>query len=190
MPLARAACGFHARLGCPFSAGAAALVVGIGWVVRADVGQSVPAWVSWEGTVPLSEHERRQLEQIEAALRAGDPRFAEAVRAADPRVHHRRRVVGAVLGFLAGVGLLLAGVVVSVILIAVGGFVVMLACSMWAVTSYRRMTGRTTGRAPVKARGPGKRRQAGRGRRPGKQAGSGLMRRLEERWRRRQPGDR
>ena len=49
----------------------------------AGVGQSVPAWVSWEGIVPLSEHERRQLEQIEAALRAGDPRFAEAVRAAD-----------------------------------------------------------------------------------------------------------
>jgi len=140
--------------------------------------------------VPLSEHERRQLEQIEAALRAGDPRFAEAVRAADPRVHYRRRVVAAVLGFLAGVGLLLAGVVVNVILIAVAGFVVMLACSMWAVTSYRRMTGRwTTGRTPVKDRGSGRRRHAARGRRPGKRAGSGLMERLEERWRRRQ-GDR
>jgi predicted lipid-binding transport protein (Tim44 family) len=158
--------------------------------VRANVGQSVPAWVSWEGTVPLSEHERRQLEQIEAALRAGDPRFAEAVRAADPRVHYRRRVIGAVLGFLAGVGLLLAGVVVNVILIAVAGFVVMLACSMWAVTSYRRMTGRTTGRAPVKDRGSSKRRHAARGRQPGQQQGSGLMERLEERWRRRQQGDR
>ena len=51
--------------------------------MRASVGQSVPAWVSWEGIVPLSEHERRQLEQIEAALRAGDPWFAEAIRAAD-----------------------------------------------------------------------------------------------------------
>ena len=158
--------------------------------MRASVGQSVPAWVSWEGIVPLSEHERRQLEQIEAALRAGDPRFAEAVRAADPRVHYRRRVIAAVLGFLAGVGLLLAGVVVNVILVAVAGFVVMLACSMWAVTSYRRMTGRTTGRAPVKDRGPGSRRHAARGRRPGQQAGSGLMGRLEERWRRRQQGDR
>jgi hypothetical protein len=34
-----------------------------------------PARVSLEGTVPLSEHERRQPEQIEAALREGDPRF-------------------------------------------------------------------------------------------------------------------
>ena len=190
MPLAWAVCGFHAQLGCPCPAGAAALVLGIGWPVRANVGQSVHAWVSWEGTVPLSEHERRQLEQIEAALRAGDPRFAEAVRAADPRVHYRRRVIEAVLGFLAGVGLLLAGVVVNVILIAVAGIVVMLACSMWAVTSYRRMTGGTTGRVPVKDRGSGRRLHAAGGRRPGRQAGSGVMGWLEERWRRRQQGDR
>jgi hypothetical protein len=140
--------------------------------------------------VPLSEHERRQLEQIEAALRAGDPRFAEAVRAADPRVHYRRRVIAAVLGLLAGVGLLLAGVVVNVILVAVAGFVVMLACSLWAVTSYRRMTAITTGRIPAQARASGKKRPAATGRRAGKQAGSGLMGRLEERWRRRQQGDR
>jgi predicted lipid-binding transport protein (Tim44 family) len=140
--------------------------------------------------VPLSEHERRQLEQIEAALRQSDPRFADAVRAADPRVHYRRRVIGAALGFLAGVGLLLAGVVVQVILIAVAGFVVMLACSLWAVASYRRMTGGTTGRAPAKDRGSGMRGHAAKGRRAGKQAGSGLMGRLEERWRRRQQGGR
>ena len=97
----------------------------------------------------FAEHERRQLEQIEAALRASDLRFAEAVRAADPRVHYRRRVIEAVLGLLAGVELLLAGVVVDVVLVTVAGCVVMLACSMWAMTSARRMTGSTTGRAPV-----------------------------------------
>ena len=140
--------------------------------------------------MPLSEHERRQLEQIEQALRAGDPRFADAVRAADPRVHYRRRVIAAALGFLAGVGLLLAGAVVNVVPIAVTGFLVMLACSMWAVTSYRRMTGRTTGRAPATGRGPGKKRGDTRGPRAGKQAESGLMARLEERWRRRQQGGR
>jgi hypothetical protein len=105
-------------------------------------------------------------------------------------VHYRRRVIAAALGFLAGVGLLLAGVVVNVILIAVAGFVVMLACTLWAVTSYRRMTGRATGRAPAKNRGPGGKRRAARGRRAGTQAGPGLMGRLEERWRRRQQGDR
>jgi len=140
--------------------------------------------------VPLSEHERRQFEQIEAALRAGDPRFAGAVRAADPRVHYRRRVIAAALVLLAGVGLLLAGVVVNVVVIAVAGFVVMLAGSLWGVASYRRMTGRAPGRAPATTRGPGRQRRAGRGRRAGSQAGPGFMGRLEERWRRRQQGGR
>ena len=154
-----------------------------------NVGESVPAWVSWKGTVPLSEHERRQLEQIEQALRADDPRFADAVQAADPRVHYKRRVMAAVLGFVIGVGLLLAGVVINVIPISVAGFVVMLACSMRAVNSYRRMTGVTTGRIPVQARWSGKKQRA-KGRRADEQEGSGLMGRLEERWRRRQERDR
>jgi predicted lipid-binding transport protein (Tim44 family) len=140
--------------------------------------------------VPLSEHEQRQLELIEQALVAGDPRFADAVHAADPRVRYKRRIVEATLGFLVGVGLLLAGVVINVILIGVAGFVVMLACSMWAVTSYRRMTGSAAGRVPAKARRSGKERRAARDRQAGKQAGSGLMVRLEERWRRRQEGGR
>ena len=132
--------------------------------------------------MPLSEHEQHELEQIERALRASDPRFADTVRAADPRVHYKRRIIGAALGFLIGVGLLLAGVVANVILIAVAGFVVMLACSLWAVTSYQRMTGSTTARAGRS----GTMRRGARGRQAGRQAGSGLMGRLEERWRHRQ----
>lgn len=135
--------------------------------------------------MPLSEHERRQLEQIEQALRASDPRLAGAAHATDPRVHYRRRVIGAALGFLIGVGLLFAGLVIKVVLIAVAGFAVMLICSLWAVSSYRRMTGRTTGRIPVKGRRFGRKRHAAKDRRSGKQPGSGLMERLEERWRRR-----
>src|SRR5260370_7348060 len=94
---------------------------------------------------------------------------------------------GAALGFLMGVGLVFAGLVINVILVAVAGFVVMLACSLWAVTSYRRMTGRV----PAQARRVGQKRRVGKdqragNQRAGKQAGSGLMSRLEERWRRRQ----
>jgi Protein of unknown function (DUF3040) len=140
--------------------------------------------------VPLSEHERRQLEQIEQALRADDPRFADALAAADPRVHYKRRLIAAALGLVTGVGLLLAGVVTNVVPIAVAGFVVMLACSLRAVTSYRRMTGITTGRVPAEDRASGTERHAATGRRAGKQAGSGLLERLEERWRRRQAGGR
>jgi hypothetical protein len=131
--------------------------------------------------VPLSEHEQRQLDQIERALYAEDPKFAQAVRARDPRVHYKRRVVEAAIGFLLGVGLLMTGVVSKYIWIGVAGFVVMLACSMWALTSWRHIAGVATSRArPVRER---------RGARP-----SGprprFMERLEERWRRRQEGDR
>jgi hypothetical protein len=136
------------------------------------------------GTVPLSEHEQRQLEQIEQALYNDYPRFANAVRASDPRVHYRRRVIEAAVGFLLGVGMLLAGVVTKYIWIGVAGFVVMLACAMWALTSYRHMNGVSSGRGA--ARGNAKQT----GRRRGRQASSGMMERLEERWRRRQEGDR
>ena len=136
--------------------------------------------------MPLSKHEQRQLDQIEQALRGDDPRFADAVHAADPRVHYRHRVIAAAPGFVIGVGLLLAGVVIKVIPIAVAGFVGMLTCSLWAATSYQRMTGITTGRVPAKDRTSGKKPRAAKGRRAGNQGGSGMMERLEERWRRRQ----
>ena len=130
--------------------------------------------------MPLSEHEQRQLEQIEQALYADYPRFANAVRASDPRVHYKRRVIEAAFGFLLGVGMLLAGVVTKYIWIGVAGFVVMLACCMWALTSYRHMTGATTGRGPAR---PKERRSR-------RAASPGMMERLEERWRRRQERDR
>jgi hypothetical protein len=136
--------------------------------------------------VPLSEHEQRQLEQIEQALYAEHPRFARAVRASDPRVHYRRRVVFAAIGFLIGVGLLVAGVATKEPWMGVAGFVVMLACSMWALSSYRHMTGITTGRAVGRER---RERRDRRGRAAGHPS-QGMMERLEERWRRRQERDR
>ena len=84
-----------------------------------------------------------------------------------------------------GVGLLLAGVVINVVPIAVAGFVVMLACVLWAVTSYGRMTGSTTGRAPAKDRASGNKQRAAEDQRARTQAKPGLIERLEERWRRR-----
>ena len=136
--------------------------------------------------MPLSEHEQRQLEQIEQALRAGDPRFADAVQAADPRVHYKRRIIAAALGFLAGAGLLLTGIVINIIPVAVAGFAAMLAGSLWAVTSYQRMTGSTTGRVPATNRTSGNKLRAAKGRPAGNQGTPRMMERLEERWRRRQ----
>ena len=140
--------------------------------------------------MPLSEHEQRMLEQIEKALYAEDPKFAHSVRARDPRVHYRRRVILAVIGFLLGVGLLVAGIIIKYIPLGVAGFLVMLTCAMWALTSWRHMTGLGPRGAPAPAR---RRRSRGRGRdrdRDRPDTGQGFMERLEERWRRRQEGDR
>jgi hypothetical protein len=144
------------------------------------------------GVVPLSEHEQRQLEQIEQALYSEDPKFVHAVRSSDPRVHYKRRAVQAVAGFVLGVGLLLGGVISQYIWVGVAGFVVMLVCSMWALTSYRHINAMST------AAGFGRPRRSKRARRrqqrqQGKAAGirvaqPGMMERLEERWRRRQEG--
>ncbi len=133
--------------------------------------------------MPLSEHEQRQLEQIEQALYAEHPRFVKAVRAADPRVHYKRRVVYAVFVFAVGVVLLPVGISTSFIAISVVGFVIMLASCYWAAISYRRMNGMATGRIQLKDRRAGRREKGG-----GRRSGTRIGERLEERWRRRQEG--
>jgi len=128
--------------------------------------------------VPLSEHEQRQLEQIEQALYAEHPRLARAMRAKDPKVHYRRRVIQAAVGFLLGVGMLVAGIVLKHSWLAGAGVAVLLISCIVAIVSYRRMVGLLTHR---------KRRQDRKAAKAA--ASSGLMERLEERWRRRQEGN-
>ena len=127
--------------------------------------------------MPLSEHEQRQLEQIEQALYADHPRLARAMRAKDPRVHYRRRLLQSCAGFVIGIGALVAGVVLKYAWLDVVGFAIMVASSAWAITNYRRMAGVTVDR----------RARPGRSRKPARPASNaGMMDRLEERWRRRQ----
>ena len=130
--------------------------------------------------MPLSEHEQRQLEQIEQALYADHPRLAKAMRAKDPKVHYRRRVLLASIGFVTGIGLLVAGLFLKHAWLSAAGFVVMLLSGIWAVASYRRMA------ATVLADRKKRRRTAKAAKTA---ASSGLMERLEERWRRRQEGN-
>ena len=133
--------------------------------------------------MPLSEHEQRQLEQIEQALYADHPRLAKAMRARDPRVHYRRRAVEASLGFLIGVAALVAGLFLKYAWLSAAGFVIMLLSSVWAIASYRRMAAMVV---TDRKRGRSRRRRGRAARQP---ANSGLMERLEERWRRRQEGN-
>ena len=141
--------------------------------------------------MPLSEHEQRQLEQIEQALYAEHPRFAKAVRAADPRVHYKRRVVYAAILFVIGVALLPLGLATTYIAISIAGFVIMLASCYWAAISYRRMNGMATGRMQLRDRRSARRGSGGRtgsGGGSGRRSGTGFGERLDERWRRRQEG--
>ncbi|MGN6472423.1 MAG: DUF3040 domain-containing protein [Mycobacteriales bacterium] len=133
--------------------------------------------------MPLSDHEQRLLEQIEQALYNDDPKFARLYRAADVRSHYRRRVLRAALGVVAGIAMLLAGVITTLIALGVGGFVVMLASVTYGIASWQRMTGHRVGmsneRSPRRRRGD--RVHAER---------RSLAQRLEDRWQRRQDGNR
>jgi hypothetical protein len=145
------------------------------------------------GVVPLSEHEQRQLEQIEQALYREDPKFGRLVRSSDPRVHYKRKLVQAVLGVLVGAGALVAGVLTHrLYLEAIGAAVAALAL-LWGIVSWRRHLARV--RPPRARRGRAQLRAVGStnpGRAPQPRAGwrARMMERLEERWNRRQEGDR
>jgi Protein of unknown function (DUF3040) len=136
------------------------------------------------GVVPLSEHEQRQLEQIEQALYREDRALVRRVRSSDPRVHYRRRVAEALVGLALGAAMIAAGIVLPIIGLAVAGFVVMLLCSIWVLNSWRQMAAVALGATPGQ---PGGKRRAKRSKR-GTAGHASFGERLDERWRRRQEG--
>ena len=135
--------------------------------------------------MPLSEHEQRQLEQIEQALYREDPKFGRLVRSNDPRVHYKRKLVQAFIGILIGGGLLAAGLVLHRVYLEVPGAAIMVLSLVWAIVSWRRHAARVrparTKVSQPRAAGPGQPKPGWRAR---------VMERMEERWRRRQEGDR
>ena len=106
--------------------------------------------------MPLSEHEQRQLEQIEQALYREDPKFGRLVRSSDPRVHYKRKLVQALIGTLLGAGVLAAGVVTQRLYLEAAGAAVLLLSLLWALISWRRHLARVRpARAQVTRSGPG-----------------------------------
>ncbi|HVU61981.1 MAG TPA: DUF3040 domain-containing protein [Mycobacteriales bacterium] len=135
--------------------------------------------------MPLSDHEQRLLEQIEQALYDEDPKFARLYRATDVRSHYRGRVVRAVLGVLFGIAMLLAGVITTLIVLGVLGFLVMLTSVTYGIASWQRMTGH---RVVASHDRPKLQRRARRER--GRTEHRSITKRLEDRWQRRQDGGR
>ena len=119
--------------------------------------------------MPLSEHEQRQLEQIEQALYREDPKFGRLVRSSDPRVHYKRKLVQALIGVLVGAGLLAAGVVTHRVYLEAAGAAVLLLSLVWAMVSWRRHVARVR---PRKARA---RQGAGEGAGPARSRSSGTV---------------
>lgn len=148
--------------------------------------------------MPLSEHEQRELEQIERYLAAEDPKFVSSIRNITPRSRYKRRIVLAVIGFVLGVALLLAGVANAVAL-SIAGFALMFLSMAWAVSSIMHMQhgerGEPAAADPAAAGDPNvvslhePKRQRGRKARQAKSRrprdGSGFMDRMEARWLRR-----
>jgi hypothetical protein len=122
--------------------------------------------------VPLSDHEQRLLDEIEQALYAEDPKFAAAVRSARTRSRTRRSIVLGVLGVVAGLALVLVGLLIpSVIVLSIVGFVLLVAaCGFIAQTLRGRERGTPAPSGPTGSRVP---------------RHSGLRSRMEDRLRRR-----
>lgn len=132
--------------------------------------------------MPLSEEEQRLLEQMEQALAADDPKFASTLRGSALAARGRRQALIAGLVFVLGIGVLMIGAVSQQTLVAVGGFVVMLASAYFFAVAWRRAQ---AGDAQQDAQ------QAGganvhtlRPRQQQRTSGS-FMDRMEERWRKR-----
>ena len=116
----------------------------------------------------LTDAERKLLDELEATLTAQDPKLASKL--SQPRPQHRihpTKAVGGVLGFLAGLVALVAGMS-SYWWISVAGFVVMLISAVVVISAWSRMPGdlRTSGAS--------------------ESTGAGFMTRMEQRWRDRQ----
>lgn len=89
--------------------------------------------------MPLSEHEQRVLEQMEQALYAEDPRLASQLKSTSqggPVVDRRRIALGVIIA-LAGLGLVLVGVMSQLILVGGLGFLAMVFGGAWAATPAR-----------------------------------------------------
>jgi hypothetical protein len=154
--------------------------------------------------VPLSEHEQHQLEQMEQALYAEDPKFASQMQGSVVRALLRRRLSIGGAGVISGLGLVVLGVAQAAVVWGAIGFALMVGGVAYAITPSKApkaglgavaKDGSVREHAPGgrsgTSRQPGRPRQSGRSPKPAKRpksAKQSFMRRLEERWDRRRQG--
>lgn len=116
--------------------------------------------------MPLSEYEQRVLEQMEQQLRSDDPKLADTISGASVR-RPRNVILGTLLG-LAGVGLLIAGVATTYVVLGIVGFLAMFAGVMLAISRPKHTE---------KTQSSGSSGQPAK-----KKSNGGFMAKLEDRW--------
>lgn len=123
--------------------------------------------------MPLSDEEARLLAQLEQSLAAEDPEFASTLRGSKLVARNRRIAAVCVVAFLAGVGLLLGGVVAKMTWLGVIGFLAMVAGAYFFVRAWRQGISGSDVSATPRPSSP-------------KTSGGSFVERMEERWQRRQ----
>lgn len=88
--------------------------------------------------MPLSEDEERILKDIEREFYESDPAFAREVRETTLYRHAWRNIKLSLVGFVAGLVLLVLALASSYLL-AFGGFLIMLACALVIERNARKM---------------------------------------------------
>lgn len=90
--------------------------------------------------MPLSEDEQRILHEIEQQFYETDPAFAREVESTTLYRHAFRNIKWAMLGFLAGVAVLIWALLNGSVVVAfVGGFLVMLGSAIWFEHNVRKL---------------------------------------------------
>lgn len=75
--------------------------------------------------MPLSDRERKQLEELEADLAADDPQLAQRLSSGSLRFRFKAGMYFGALAFLIGLVLLITGISTQIIVVGVGGFLLM-----------------------------------------------------------------
>ena len=117
--------------------------------------------------MPLSEHEQHLLEQMEQALYAEDPKFASQMQGSTVRDRLRRHITLGILAVVAGLVLVVLGVVNEAVWLGAIGFALMVGGAAYAVSKSTGTRGSRKGKSakPRQSGGP-----------------AGFMQRMEQRW--------
>jgi hypothetical protein len=117
----------------------------------------------------LSEHEQRLLDEMERNLYKHEADIVNTT--SGPRTVDYTKVAVGVLGIVAGLVLVVVGVLMKLAVIGVLGFGLAVAGALWALSASKPATGDEADRARASGDGPA-----------AKQQGPSLMDRLAEEW--------